>query len=141
MAIKITLENGTTIECETATIAKSVLADAVKEEQGSSEDAVRYEAYRDAVKAKMAAYKLGNFDAYRTAINTLVKARLSMEMNGHGYFSGSVKLLIYCDKTGRALEILDELLPTPKEETDGECTSDTTIEDDIKTWLYSEEVQ
>jgi hypothetical protein len=23
----------------------------------------------------------------------------------------------------------------------GECTSDTTIEDDIKTWLYSEEVK
>jgi len=116
MAIKITLDNGTTIECETATIAKSVLADAVKEERGESENVVRYEAYRDAVKAKMAAYGLGNFDIFRSAINTLVKVRLSMEMDGDGFPTrNSVRLLIYRDEANRALEILDELLPTPKE--------------------------
>lgn len=121
MAIKITLDNGTTIECETATIAKSVLADAVKEEQGSSEGAVRYRAYSDAVKAKMETYGLGNFDTYRTAINTLVKTRLSMELDGCGFTRNSIQLIVgYRDEDGRALTILDELLPTPKEAGDNE---------------------
>lgn len=124
MAITITLDDGTTVECATATIAKNILVDAIREERGATGIDVRFKRYQDAVKAKMEAYGLGNLDKYRNAINTLIKVRLSMEKHGYGHPpygpDDHIKSSVGRDINGRALSILDELLPTPKEAADVE---------------------
>lgn len=110
MSIKITLDDGTTIECETATIAKEVIASAAKGEAEVSGATVRYRAYRDALQKKLKTY--GSLEVNRTAVNGVVKMRLIKEFDIRLH---SIHLQSYFHREDiykRAMEILDEILPS-----------------------------
>lgn len=116
MAIKITLDDGTQIECETASLARDVLADAVREEKKSSGEKVRERLYRDALAKKMDEYELGNLVKYRSAINTVVAIRTWAALGDRfDVYNTKMQRLYHIDKDMVMLQILDEILPSKED--------------------------
>ena len=116
MAIKILLEDGTQIECETASLARDVLTDAVREEKEASGAKVRERLYKDALAKKMDEYELGNLDKCRSAINTVVAIRTWAALgNKFDTYNTKMQRLYHIGEDMVMLQILDEILPSKEE--------------------------